>query len=154
MARVEPLKGCETLPPMLTAEETASQRGQERPRSPQAAQGERQTKGRRQTVRRFALLNTFVDCTLATLLRTDALVWFTLYRDAHGDTARSAQAYIARRAGLGKRTVGMAIGRLERAGLLDVLHRGGRNRGLSIYRIRPLAQAVKAQNICARQGAE
>jgi len=146
MAKIEPLKGCEVLPPLATPKEAARKQatpveGQDRQRESRAAQGERKAKSRRQPGRRFPMLNTFVDCTLATILRTDALVWLVLFRDARGDTAKSAQAYIARRAGLGKRTVGMAIGRLERAGLLDVLHRGGLNRGLSIYRIRPLAQA-------------
>ena len=99
--------------------------------------------------RRFAMLNTFVDGTLATLPRTDALVWVVLFRDVRGETAKSAQTYIAKRSGLGKRTVGMAIKRLERAGLVDVVHRGGLNRGLSIYRIRPLAPAVHRRKLPA-----
>ncbi len=89
---------------------------------------------------RFAMLNTFVDHVMATIPRTDALVWLVLYRDVHGETARTAQAYIASRAGVSKRTVHASIGRLTRAGFLDVAYQGGLNRGISIYRLRPLAQ--------------
>ncbi|MEI7837554.1 MAG: helix-turn-helix domain-containing protein, partial [Planctomycetota bacterium] len=121
------LQGCDTLPPMLTPEEAARQ----------AAQGLKKPKGKRQgRGGRFGMLNTFVDCTMATLPRTDALVWIVLFRDVHGDTAKSAQAYIADRAGVCRRTVKTAIKRLTAAGLVDVVHRGGLNRGLSIYRIR------------------
>ncbi len=52
----------------------------------------------------------------------------------------SAQSYIADRSGMCVRTVKTVIKRLALAGLLEVLHRGGLNRGISIYRIRPLAQ--------------
>ena len=135
-----PLRGCKTLPPMLTAEETARK----------GTQAEHMPKRRQQGGRRFAMLNSFVDCTLATLPRTDALVWLVLFRDAHGDTAKSAQAYIASRAGVCKRTVGAAVKRLAALGLLVVIHQGGLNRGLSIYRLRSLAQdRAQAQTICA-----
>ncbi len=124
---------------MPTAEEAAqaAQGGQDRKKK--AGKGTGRAGGGSRIGRRLAMFNTFVDCTLATLPRTDALVWVVLFRDAHGDTAKSAQAYIARRAGVCVRTVKAAIKRLVRAGLVDVLHRGGLNRGLSIYRIRPLA---------------
>jgi len=136
-SEVRPLRGCETLPPMLTPEETAqaAQGGQGR----KSGRGTGREGAGRRIGRRLAVLNTFVDCTLATLPRTDALVWLVLFRDAHGDTAKSAQAYIGQRAGVCVRTVKAAIKRLVLAGLVDVLHRGGLNRGLSIYRIRPLA---------------
>ena len=143
-----PLTGCEVLSPMLTAEETAREQGQDRQPKPKG----RQRGG--QVGKRFAMYNTFVDYTLATIPRTDALVWLVLFRDAHGGTAKSAQAYIARRAGLGKRTVGMAVKRLERAGLLDVLHRGGLNRGLSIYRSRPLAEDRHGRKVSAPRQAQ
>jgi len=138
-----PLTGCKVLPPMPTPQDTAREQGQDRRREPQAAQGQPKPKGRQRGGRvgqRLGVLNMFVDCTLATLPRTDALVWMVLFRDAHGGTAKSAQAYIGRRAGVCVRTVKAAIKRLVLAGLVDVLHRGGLNRGLSIYRIRPLAQ--------------
>jgi len=132
-----PLTGCEVLPPMQTPKETAqaAQGGQGR----KAGRGTGRDGAGRRIGRRFAMYNTFVDCTMATLPRTDALVWLVLFRDAHGGIAKSAQAYIGRRAGVCVRTVKAAIKRLVRAGLVDILHRGGPNRGWSIYRIRPLA---------------
>ncbi|MCG3179630.1 MAG: hypothetical protein BIFFINMI_01971 [Phycisphaerae bacterium] len=136
MTRAERLEGCDVLPPLLPPD------CQDERKPPEAGHGGR-------AGQRFAAFNAFVDCTLAKLPRTDALVWFVLFRDARPDTARSAQSFIAKRAGLGKRTVGMAIKRLERAGLLDVLHRGGLNRGFSIYRIRPLAQDGDRRKVLA-----
>jgi CRP-like cAMP-binding protein len=134
MSSLEPLKGCNVLPPMLTAEERArrAERGD--------AQAAGKPKRTRDTGKRFAALNAFVDCTLATMPRTDALVWLVLFRDARGDIAKTAQAYISRRANLCRRTVGMALKRLQARGLVDVAYRGGLNRGLSIYRIRPLGK--------------
>lgn len=141
------LTGCEVLPPMLTPEETDRRQGQGR-RRPQArrnsascetrkmdkaAQDKDTPRGRQGN--RFAVLNTFVDCTLATLPRTDALVWLVLFRDSHGQTAKSAQAYIAGRSGLCVRTVKAAIKRLRAAGLVDVVRRGGFRRGISVYKV-------------------
>ena len=126
----EPLKGCETLPPMVTPGET-TRKGDKAGNT---------TTAKQRAGKRFAMFNTFVDCTLATLLRTDALVWLVLFRDARGDTAKSEQGYIARRAGVCPRTVKTAIKRLKLAGLLDVVYQGGLNRGISIYRIHPLSQ--------------
>lgn len=136
MSELERLEGCEVLPPMLPPD------CQDKGRGDSAGHGGR-------VGQRFAALNDFVDCSLATLPRTDALVWFVLFRDAHGDTAKSAQAFIAKRAGLAKRTVGMAIKRLVRAGLVEVLHRGGLNRGLSIYRVRPIAHEGNRRKVPA-----
>ena len=144
-SEIRSLRGCEVLPPMRGPEEAARKA---KP-TQDDVQGGRKAKDKRRTGQRFASLNTFVDCTLATILRTDALVWMVLFRDARGDTAKTAQSHIARRAGLCKRTVGMAIKRLERAGLLDVVHRGGLNRGLSIYRLRPLPETDDRRNILA-----
>jgi DNA-binding MarR family transcriptional regulator len=92
----------------------------------------------RRTADRFALLNSFVDFTLADLSRSDIAVWMVLYRDTKNGTARTSQADIARRAGISCRTVIRAIGRLEKRGLLVISHRGGLNRGTSCYRISPL----------------
>ncbi len=54
-------------------------------------------------------------------------------RSADG-IARTSQADIARRGGSVARTVRNAIKGLERRGLLKVVHRGGLNRGPSVYR--------------------
>lgn len=147
--KIHPLKGCETLPPMLSPEPIVCHRDRNRHDAP----GQPKPKGRRRGSQRFTMLNTFMDCTLATIPRTDALVWLVLFRDARGNTARSAQTYIARRSGLCKRTVGTAIKRLERAGLLEVLYQGGINRGLSVYRIRPLAEGWQPAQMGAVVGA-
>ena len=91
----------------------------------------------RRTGNRFAVLNAFVDYSLARVLRTDAAVWLVLYRDTQRDgMARTGQADIARRAGISTRTVKRAIKRLEGAGLLRVVRRGGLNRGPSAYHVR------------------
>lgn len=85
---------------------------------------------------RFAVLNAFVDFTAGTLNRSEILVWLVLYRDCRDGIARTSQADIARRGGICARTVRNAIKGLERRGLLKVVHRGGLNRGPSIYRPR------------------
>ena len=86
---------------------------------------------------RFAVLNGFVDFALATVHRTDAAVWLVLYRDTQRDgIAQTGKTDIARRAGVGARTVTRAIQRLEAKRLLIVVRRGGLNRGTSAYRVR------------------
>ena len=119
----------QTLPPMLTAAERA--------RKATGKHGEK-PKGRRDTKDRFAVLNAFVDCTAAGLSRAEVLSWLILYRDTRNGTARTSHGDIARRAGIGRRNVVRAVGRLERRGLLKVVYRGGMNRGPSAYRVCPL----------------
>ena len=127
------LKGCETLPPMEPAD-----KGERRCGSAESPPKRRRT--RTDARARFAMLNEFVDCTMAKVPRTDALVWLVLFRDARGALAKSGQGYIAKRAGVCLRTVKTSIRRLQRAGLLDVVHQGGLNRGVSIYRIRSIGK--------------
>jgi hypothetical protein len=94
---------------------------------------------RRRTADRFAVLNAFVDFALGGLTRNEIAVWLVLYRDTKPDgTARRSQADLARRAGTSDRTVRRALKRLETAGLLKVVYRGGFRRGQSRYRVRPL----------------
>lgn len=103
-----------------------------------AAERQDRTKGKaagRRTGDRFATLNAFVDFTAGTLNRAELLVWLMLYRDTRDGTAATSQADIARRTGLAKRTVQLATGRLEAAGLLKRVHRGGLRRGTSRYRV-------------------
>lgn len=144
MSSYESLKGCEVLPPIPTPEKVADGEREAKDRAKaQSCQRTEGPNGRRRSQGRFATLNSFVDCSLATILRTDALVWLVLFRDTRDGVARTAQSYIARRAGLCKRTVSTAVRRLEQAGLLDVVHRGGFRRGISTYRIRPTKQQDK-----------
>ena len=103
-----------------------------------AARGINKAKGkttRRRTGERFATLNAFVDFTAGTLNRAEVLVWLVLYRDTKDGTAATSQADIARRTGLCKRTVQLTTQRLEAAGLLKLVHRGGLRRGTSRYRV-------------------
>lgn len=94
----------------------------------------------RQAGDRFATLNAFVDFTAGTLNRADLLTWLVLYRDTRDGTAATSQADIARRTGLAKRTVIYSLQRLECAGLLKRVHRGGLRRGTSRYRVSGLGK--------------
>jgi hypothetical protein len=91
---------------------------------------------------RFASINTFADCSLRRLGRAELAVWLLLWRDTKPDgVARSAQADLARRAGVNPRTVGRALLKLRTAGLIEVVARGGLGRGPSSYRVRGLIHA-------------
>ena len=89
---------------------------------------------------RFATINAFVDFTLAKRTRNEAAVWLVLWRDTKDGTTRTAQTDIARRAGINRRTVIRILGKLESTGLLRIVHRGGFNRGMNVYRVLPLAK--------------
>jgi DNA-binding transcriptional ArsR family regulator len=92
---------------------------------------------------RFAVLNAFVDVSLATLTGTEAKVWLILFRDAKAatGTARTGQADLARRAGVKPRMVRYALTALEEKGLVQLLRRGQLNTGPSTYRIHPTGTA-------------
>src|SRR5262245_42004351 len=90
------------------------------------------------TGERFAVLNAFVDFSLADLSRAEIAVWLVLYRDTRDGTARTSYDDLARRAGLNRRNVGRAVRRLEGRGLLQIVRRGGLGRGASCYRVRGL----------------
>ena len=125
------LSGVSTLPPML-------------PEATESDETETPTKSKRKQKRvsgdRFAVLNGFVDCSMAGLSKAEIATWLILYRDTRNGTARTAQTDIAKRAGLDPRTVRRAIRRLEAVGLLVVVFRGGLNSGPSRYRVLPLRQ--------------
>ncbi len=79
---------------------------------PHRPKGASSTPKRRNRSERFAVLNTFVDFGIvdSKLTPAEVVVWLVLYRDTKGDgTARTAQADIARRAGLNVRTVRRAV---------------------------------------------
>ena len=92
---------------------------------------------------RFAVLNAFVDCTLAELTGGEAKVWLILFRDtkAATGTARTGQTDIARRAGINTRTVRYVLASLESKGMIRVVHRGRLNVGPSTYRVHPTGTA-------------
>ncbi|MFM8274523.1 MAG: helix-turn-helix domain-containing protein, partial [Gemmata sp.] len=76
------------------------------------------------------------------LTPAESLVWLVLFRDTKGTgTARTAQADIARRAGLDVRTVRRAVASLDTKGLLQTVRRGRLNAGPSTYRVHPTGTA-------------
>ncbi len=93
---------------------------------------------KRRSSMRFEVLSAFVDEGLKHLNPHDAVVWFVLYRDTKPDgTARTAVDDIARRGGINRRTVLRSLRRLEQRRMLQVVRRGGLNRGASSYRVFP-----------------
>jgi hypothetical protein len=97
-------------------------------------------KGERSTRGRFQCINAFLDVTMAGLSPVERAVWLLLWRDTKPDgLARTSQSDLARRAGCNPRTVRRAIVALQFTGLLSVVRQGGLNRGLSVYRVHPLA---------------
>jgi len=132
------LPGCTVLPPMDPPTG--------RPPAPAGHQGDRSKAkhpkdtppARRKTAGRFAVLNAFVDFTLAGLNRNEIAVWLVLYRDTKDGTARTGQADIARRAGISPRSVRRGIEGLREKGLVKRTYQGGIGRGASAYRIHPL----------------
>jgi len=108
-------------------------------RCPEEKKNPKEKRARRATADRFAVLNTFVDCTIASLNRSEIVVWMILYRDTKRDgTARTGQADIARRAGITDRSVRRVIKKLQQKGLTEIVHQGGFRRGASVYQIRPV----------------
>ncbi len=71
------------------------------------------------------------------LSRAEALTWLVLWRDTKNGTVRTALTDIARRIGASKRA---AVAGLVKRGLVSRIHRGGMNRGVSVYRVQPLGK--------------
>jgi hypothetical protein len=128
--RIIPVGG--ELPPMEPRAERS------RKPTPGKASEPKGKTGKRSAGERFRTLNNFVDFTLAELSRAEIAVWLILYRDTRDGTARTGMADIARRAGCSRRQIVRAVQRLEKLGLLKVVHRGGFRRGASRYRVNPL----------------
>ena len=119
------IAGCETLPPMLDDE----------PRKATTIDKPRTKQSKQLTKDRFDVLNSFVDCSLVGLSKSDVATWLVLYRDTRNGIAVTSQADIARRIGVSDRAVRSSIGRLEKRGLLVVVRRGGLLQGPSKYRV-------------------
>jgi replicative DNA helicase len=114
-------------------------------RGPVMSNYTKRTARRRTTKRRsrlrFEILNAFVDDGIvkAGLTAHQALVWLVLYRDTRQNGfATTSVGDIARRAGIGRRTVLRALAQLKRARMLRVARRGGPNRGASSYAVFPV----------------
>jgi DNA-binding MarR family transcriptional regulator len=84
---------------------------------------------------RFAVLNSFVDFTMAGLTRNEIPVWLILYRDTRDGSVSVSQGNIARRAGVTARTVRRVLARLAARGLVKILKRGGLQTGPSRYQV-------------------
>ena len=121
------LPGCSVLPPMNPRPATANNSPQDKPK-------------KRATGERFSTINSFVDCSLAELSRSEALTWFVLWRDTKDGTVRTSAADIARRIGCSRRAVTDALAGLRKRGLLTLIYRGGMNQGVSVHRVQPLAK--------------
>jgi hypothetical protein len=85
-------------------------------------------------------LNQFIDISLRDLNRRQLAVWLILFRDARKGIATTSQTDIARRSGLQRPTVSTTIGELEQLGLIQTIHQGGLNRGMSRYRVLSIIQ--------------
>ena len=121
------LPGCSVLPPMNPRPATANNSPKDKPK-------------KRATGDRFATINSFVDCSLAELSRSEALTWFVLWRDTKDGTVRTSAADIARRIGCSRRAVTDALSGLRQHGLLTLIYRGGMNQGVSVHRVQPLGK--------------
>src|SRR5262245_57995295 len=129
-ARIIPVG--EEPPPMYTPDEEDFSAAE------QAKQPAENGAARRVSEGRFQDLNAFVDETMASLKRAELAVWMVLYRDWKKGLARTAQEDIARRAGCDRRSVNRALRTLQQRGLVETVHQGGLNRGLSVYRLHPV----------------
>lgn len=93
------------------------------------------------TSNRFREFNSFVDCSMADLPRSEALAWLVLWRDTKPDgTVRTSMADISRRIGSSSRAVVTALEKLQKRGLVTLVFKGGLNRGASVYRVKPVAK--------------
>ena len=120
------------LPPGVTLSSVTNSAGVLAPkangRAPPAKRGKSE---------RWQLLNTYVDVYARDLKDAEAKVWIALYRDAKGDSlARTGQTDLAKRCGVGLRTVQTAIARLKAKGFLELVRRGRINAGPSTYRVK------------------
>lgn len=126
------LPGCSTLPPMEPPRtRPASTTNRKRGENPKRTAA---------TSNRFAELNAFVDCSMSDLSRAEALTWLVLWRDTKSGTVRTSSTDIARRIGASRRAVTDALAGLRKRGLLRLIHQGGLNRGMSVYRAEPLGK--------------
>ena len=116
---LSPIYDAEDFEP--TTEEIVNQTGAVTPAGPQRD--------------RFTIVNEFIDSTMSSLKPSEQIVWLTLWRDTRDGTARVSQGYIAKRIGLSSRSVRKNLSELKARGLVTVIHQGGVNRGISIYKI-------------------
>jgi hypothetical protein len=123
----------EEPPPMDPAPPRNGRQGQ---RGDRGSKGDKASKPKGRTGERFALLNAFIDFTMASLKPGERAVWLVLYRDTkRNGIARTSERDIARRAGITDRMVRYALKTLEGRGLVQIVHRGRLQTGPSSYRV-------------------
>jgi hypothetical protein len=85
---------------------------------------------------RFAVLNAFVDFTMADLKPSERAVWLVLFRDTKPNgIARTSERDMARRAGVSDRMVRYSLTALAKRGLVKIVRRGRLQTGPSSYRV-------------------
>ena len=135
------LTGCSVLPPLIR-DDIEPARNSDRHNGHASSEQRSKAKGpgdnRKAAADRFAVLNNFIDFTMAELTGNEVAVWLVLYRDSRDGIARTSQVDIARRAGVTDRTVRNVMGKLVTKGLLVTVFRGSLNAGPSRYRVLPL----------------
>lgn len=97
-------------------------------------------KPKRSASGRFSAINAFVDVGLRDLSRSELATWLVLWRDERDGVSRTSAGAIAQKAGISRRSVVSAMATLRRRGMLVQKHRGGLNRGSSVYRLRPIGK--------------
>jgi DNA-binding transcriptional ArsR family regulator len=125
---MRPLNGVDVLPAMQTKKRNDSTTG---------------GNNKRKKTGRFAVLNGFVDYSLRGLSKSELAAWLILYRDTREGIAKTSHSDIARRAGVSKRAITAAMRKLEKRGLVEVVYRGGIQRGVSRYRVLPQSRRPK-----------
>lgn len=85
---------------------------------------------------RFAVLNAFADYGARLVNPTAQACWWIVFRETKPDgLARISHGRIAECVGVSRVTVTRALRRLDRAGLLTTVRRGGLRAGASTYRV-------------------
>ena len=85
---------------------------------------------------RFGVLNAFADYGARLVDTTAQTCWWILYRETKPNgLACVSHARIAECVGVSRVTVTRALRRLEKAGLLTIVRRGGLRVGASTYRV-------------------
>lgn len=122
------LPGASVLPPM---------NGRRPPAPPKQPYADGDGRTPRKQHGRFGVLNALSDYGARLVDTTAQACWWIVFRETKPDgLARVSHSRIAECIGLSVRTVKRAMKRLERAGLLTVVRRGGLRDGASTYRVR------------------
>ena len=89
---------------------------------------------------RWTMLNNFTDYGQRRLIPSGVRVWLVLFRETKpGGLARVTIAQIAATAGISTRAVAYGLHELRDKRFVVLVSRGSRNKGPSIYRLRPIS---------------